>query len=287
MAESAVNAIERADHGRSRHNGGATEFFYLSDKFRSVAPPASNFDDILSLSGEIYRRGLARRTLRFGPDDQAFFLKAHDGVGWREIFKNLVQLKLPVLGADNEWHALHMLSRNGIRTPTPVGHGRSGRNPARRRSFIITEEIGDAISLEELVESNRSRLQDLTLKRSLIQGVADIARVLHHSGGNHRDFYLCHFLLRGGSADSDIELFLIDLHRAQLRTRTPMRWVVKDLGGLYFSAMGADLTRNDLFRFIKAYCGSSLRSALRSPVSWERVQKRADRLYRSDRARAA
>jgi hypothetical protein len=43
---------------------------------------------------------------------------------------------------------------------------------------------------------------------------------------------------------------LIDLHRAQLRKKTPRRWVVKDVAGLYFSVMDIGLTQRDLFRFV-------------------------------------
>ncbi|MST95429.1 MAG: hypothetical protein EXS33_09230 [Pedosphaera sp.] len=42
-----------------------------------------------------------------------------------------------------------------------------------------------------------------------------------------------------------MELFVIDLHRAQLRDRVPARWLVKDLGGLLFSALDCGLTRRD------------------------------------------
>ena len=81
---------------------------------------------------------------------------------------------------------------------------------------------------------------------------------MHANGINHRDFYICHFLL-DVSADvyrqspQALRLSLIDLHRVQLRKRTPSRWVVKDIGGLYFSSMRIGLTRRDLYRFMKVY----------------------------------
>jgi heptose I phosphotransferase len=71
---------------------------------------------------------------------------------------------------------------------------------------------------------------------------------------------------------------LIDLHRAQLRKKTPRRWVVKDVAGLYFSVMDIGLTQRDLFRFVKMYTGLSLRRALTSEfrflIAVERVAKR-------------
>ena len=44
-----------------------------------------------------------------------YFAKIHHGVGWREILKNLLHLKLPVLGAENEWRALNLLPRLACR----------------------------------------------------------------------------------------------------------------------------------------------------------------------------
>ena len=83
---------------------------------------------------------------------------------------------------------------------------------------------------------------------------------MHENGMNHRDFYLCHFLLDNKFAEHNTieestKLFLIDLHRAQIRFATPLRWIVKDLGSLYFSAAEVPLTKRDLFRFMKIYSG--------------------------------
>jgi heptose I phosphotransferase len=103
---------------------------------------------------------------------------------------------------------------------------------------------------------------------------------------NHRDFYLCHFRLdlsqgRPGVANREtLNLYLMDLHRVQIRRRTPTRWIIKDLGSLYFSAMDIGLTRRDLVRFIQAYRQRPLRAVLAAEsLFWRRVGKRAVRLY--------
>ena len=67
------------------------------------------FDYIMQLDGELFRDLDNRRTLRFSLGGKRYFLQAHYGVGWREILKNLLQLKLPVLGARNEWLAIRRL----------------------------------------------------------------------------------------------------------------------------------------------------------------------------------
>lgn len=289
MSEKAVEAIEGAATGSATTIANPSGFFYLSDKLQLPALKGASLPDVMALSGEVFRQAPGRRTIRLQGVGIRYFVKLHDGVGWREIFKNLMSLRLPVLGAGNEWHALHFLRRKGIRAPVPVGFGSDGQNPARRKSFIITEEIEEVTSLEEFIEQKQGRIDDFRLKRSLIYGLADIARVLHRNGANHRDFYLCHFLvetryLEAGGGIGPAPISLIDLHRAQLRRKTPSRWVVKDLGGLYYSAMGTNLTRYDLFRFIKGYTGLPLRSALRASPDWARVQRRALSLRRSEPA---
>ena len=51
-----------------------------------------------AVSGNIYRSKEGRKTLRLERGGRSFFLKLHTGVGWAEIFKNLLQGRLPVVG---------------------------------------------------------------------------------------------------------------------------------------------------------------------------------------------
>jgi len=264
----------------------------LTAEFAAQLPAGIDlFDYLLQLDGEMFRDIENRRTLRFSLNGKRYFLKAHCGVGWKEIFKNLLQLRLPVLGARNEWRAIQVLQQLGVDTMTLVAYGERGLNPAHRQSFVITEALEQTESLEDFCagwETNPPASKSaLRLKRALIQRVATIARRMHASGINHRDFYICHFLL-DISADvfsqppAALRLSLIDLHRVQLRRRTPLRWVVKDIGGLYFSSMRIGLTRHDLYRFMKVYRDSGLRATLREDGKfWSRCRLRACSLYHS------
>ncbi|MNF62293.1 Lipopolysaccharide core heptose(I) kinase RfaP [compost metagenome] len=77
----------------------------------------------------------------------------------------------------------------------------------------------------------------------------------------------------------DFKLSLIDLHRAQSRERTPVRWRDKDLAGLYFSALNIGLTRRDKLRFLKTYFRQPLRQVLREEIgllAW--LEQKAARL---------
>ena len=90
-------------------------------------------------------------------------------------------------------------------------------------------------------------------------------RRMHAGGVNHRDCYLVHFLVDLTAKDLlNPRLFLIDLHRAQLRKRTPKRWRNKDLVELYYSSKRVGFSREDYFYFLMQYKQStSLRKVLR------------------------
>ena len=251
------------------------------------------FDEILSIEGKVYRELNGRKTLRFQRGGKAYFLKVHRGVGWGEIVKNILSLRCPILSARNEWEAIERLEQLGIASTPIVGYGQRVWNPARRQSFLMTEELQNTVSLEDFCRHWAQDPPPFLLKRALIQKVADTARALHQNGVNHRDFYICHFHIDRSSAgppyDPDaLRLFVIDLHRAQLRHRVPRRWVVKDVAGLLFSSADIGLTRQDVFRFMKAYRDKPLRAILEEERGfWRRVTRRADTLYRKIHRRSS
>src|SRR5690606_20400210 len=120
-----------------------------------------------------------RRTLQFELSGKRYFVKHHLGIGWREIFKDLVQFRPPVLGARNEWQAVARLTELGVPTMTVAAYGSRGVNPARRESFIITEDLTNTISLEDYCADWPLRPPDRNFKRMLITGIADISRTMH------------------------------------------------------------------------------------------------------------
>lgn len=115
----------------------------------------------------------------------------------------------------------------------PVAFGERGNNPAYRHSFLITEELAPTISLEDFCRNWKQQPPSPVLKRELIRRVAEMIRTMHLAGINHRDLYICHFLLHL-PVGATPKLSLIDLHRAQVRKHTPRRWRDKDLAALFF-----------------------------------------------------
>jgi len=258
---------------------------YLREDFKKAWDGQNPFDAADKLTGEIFRSVKTRRTLRFRLNGKSYFAKIHHGVGWREIFKSLLQLKKPVLGAENEWAALKKLEELGVDTMVLCAYGQRGSNPARQDSFIITEDLINTESLEDYCRDWPSNPPTFALKKALIEKLAWVSRQIHTHGMNHRDYYICHFLLdisvgRDKVDSENLKASLIDLHRAQIRNKTPHRWIVKDVAGLHFSAMDIGLTRRDLYRFMRVYSDTPLRDTLREDASfWREVDTTAKRLY--------
>ena len=257
----------------------------LAEPFKSLWAGKDAFEEVEGLQGQVYRELEARRTLRTEVDGKGYFDKIHRGIGWGEILKNLVTARLPVLGAGQEWKAIQRLSEAGVSTMTAVAYGERGSNPAQQHSFIVTEELAPTVDLEQLTLNWHAQPPAPGLKRALIRRVAQMTGRMHAAGVNHRDCYICHFLLHTDKpfdAD-DYRLSIIDLHRAQVRDAVPRRWRDKDLAGLYFSALGIGLTRRDLLRFLKGYFGvvdsRPLRQILQDEAALLRwLQGKADRL---------
>ena len=62
----------------------------LAEPFKSLWAGRDAFTEVEGLQGEVYRELEARRTLRTEVNGNGFFVKIHRGIGWGEIFKNLL-----------------------------------------------------------------------------------------------------------------------------------------------------------------------------------------------------
>jgi heptose I phosphotransferase len=141
------------------------------------------FERVMELQGQVFRDVPGRRTIRLNLAGHSCFVKLHFGVGWREIFKNLFSLRLPIVSALTEWRAIRRLTELGIPTTPAVAYGCRGTSPARWRSFVITEDLGDIISLEDFCRDWAKNPPPLHLKRQLISAVAHIAHTPHLPAG--------------------------------------------------------------------------------------------------------
>jgi len=258
---------------------------FLAEPFASRWEDNDPFQAAFSLTGETYRDMGDRCTTRFEFDGGAYFVKTHSGVGFGEILKNLLYLRIPVLGAENEYQAIGRLNELGVETMIVAAFGRTGWNPCSERSFLITEALEPTEPLDEYCNPRVLAAMGVSERRSLVRRLARISRTLHDSGVNHRDYYLCHFLLNtseeyAGVPVSERPIYLIDLHRVQIRNRTPRRWRHKDLSALYYSGRRVGFDQRDMLCFIQEYKQQSLKQAMNEGKSfWLSVIGDADKLY--------
>lgn len=243
--------------------------------------------DFMDLDVDLVRDFKNRKTGRFEIGGQRFYIKKHFECGFGFIFDELFHLRKPHIGAGHEHAALAKLDELGIETMKVVVFGHEGGNLTTQRSFLVTCELTNIKSTAMVCAEWPVKPPPASFRRALTGKLAEIASKIHTNGLNHRDFYLCHFLLDISDPENIYKrpptLYLVDLHRAQQRQRVPFRWRVKDIGGLYFSALDIGLRRSDLCRFIRLYTGKSLRQTLQEDKRfWKAVKQRAIRTYRRD-----
>jgi serine/threonine protein kinase len=170
-----------------------------------------------------------------------------------------------------EVHAIQKLDEIGIATTPLVAYGQQGCSPASIRSFVMTEDLGDIISLEELCVDWRIITEPF--KQKLLLTLAQLASKLHNSGLCHRDFYLCHFVLKKQDlANENLNLQLIDLHRMLQGQQPNSSAVMKDIAGLFFSAKDCGFTETDWALFKQHYLKQS-------DDFWAQAEVRVNALY--------
>ncbi len=246
---------------------------FVPEEIRQHLAGDDAFLALMRLSGKAFRDVRGRKTIQISLGGKSYFIKQHFGVGWGEILKNLISFKQPILGAMTEVHAIQKLDEIGIATTPLVAYGQRGCSPASLQSFVVTEDLGDIVSLEDLCADWKSNPPSAAFKQKLIIAIAQLAAKLHGAGLCHRDFYLCHFVLKKQALEQgDIGLYLIDLHRMLQGQPSNGSAVMKDIAGLYFSAMDCGFTDEDWTLFKQHYLPQTFKF-------WNKAEARASQLY--------
>ncbi len=244
---------------------------YVPDVIKRHLAHKDAFKALMNMPGKTFREVRGRKTIQVQLGDNSYFVKQHFGVGWGEVLKNLLALKKPILSAITEVKAIEKLEALNIASTPLVAYGQQGCNPANLQSFVMTKDLGDITSLEDLCADWKLHPPRAAFKRQLIIAVAKIAKTIHENGVNHRDFYLCHFCLDNKSLPK-VSLYLIDLHRVLIHQQPSSIANMKDIAALYFSAMDVGLTLRDYLRFKRYYLKQNT-------TFWQQVEKRAQKLY--------
>ena len=227
------------------------------------------FNRIMQLEGLVVREKEGRKTLRFEYNNQGFYAKLHQGIGFKEWLKNWLWLRPPIVSARTEWQAIAKLRTLKLPTLEAIAFSERGRCSFRRKSFLLTRELLAVESLETYCQDWRDNPPSRREKNNLIRQLANYVKTLHDAHWFHRDLYLCHFLK---ALDEEDKYYLIDLHRMQHK-RFTRRWRIKDLSALYYSALDCGITLKDALYFIRCYTGG--KSYHLQKKLWKKVEKKA------------
>ncbi len=154
--------------------------------------------------------------------------------------------------ASMEREAIEQLAAAGVGTPRVVACGERWGTLFERKSFLMTEEIRDAQSLERRLPrcfSAPATPVVLRTRRDCIRRLAEFIRRFHETGRRHRDLYLSHIFCSDAG-----EFCLIDLARAS-RPILRRRFQVKDIAQLHYSSPARHFSGTDRLRFYLVYAG--------------------------------
>lgn len=207
------------------------------------------------------------------------FLKRYDSPPLTTQLGNWLGRHQPISCGLADFKSAAQLSQAGISTPKTIAYGQQRGIFFEKRSFIMTEEIPDAESLERKLPdcfSAPATDEKLRLKRDFIARLAAFVKKFHETGFRHRDLYLSHIF-----HSNTARFYLIDLARAFKPILMPERFRIKDIAQLHYSAPASHFSKTDRLRFYFTYTG---RTKLARPDKKfiAKVTNKAKRIARHD-----
>ncbi len=220
------------------------------------------------------------------PSSTTVFMKRYDRPPVFVQVRNWLSHHNRRSNALREFEAANKLTAAGINTPKVISYGEQWSSMFEERSFIITEKIPDAESLERILpdcfngpattENLKLRKESLGLRRNFIVQSAAFIRKFHETNYRHRDLYFSHIFY----SDTG-EFYLIDLARVFGPIILRRRFQIKDIAQLYYSAPGKHFSKTDRMRFYMAYTGQS-KLTKKDKIFIRKVINKAERMARHD-----
>jgi hypothetical protein len=266
------------------------ELFFVDPEYRSAFDKLglTSVDAVFSFDAgvNLSKNNLAdfRTRLRFEIDSPrtVLFLKRYDRPPISAQIKSWLAHRAMVSCSGAECTAISELTTANIRTPRIVAHGEQWGLFFEQRSFLVTEKIPNAESLERKAPNCFMRsvtAETLKLRRDFIHRLASFVRQFHATGYRHRDLYFSHIFHDGAD-----RFYLIDLARAFKPAILRERFRVKDIAQLHYSAPAKYFSRTDRLRFYKKYADTGELSD-KDKAFIRRVTRKARRIRRHDSKR--
>lgn len=148
------------------------------------------------------------------------------------------------------------------------------------RSFLITQDFFPFISLESLLEQYPDFFKgprgDI-IKSLLLTRIALLAKKMHKSGFNHRDFNATHILLHYRPRSFIPNLALFDLQRVERRGILQFRWMIKSLARLNYTLPNNIFNNQGRMNILLTYRGKRQMNFL-DRLLWYCIQKKTKRI---------
>ena len=213
------------------------------------------------------------------PSSTSVFLKRYDRPPVLDQLRNWLSRHKRKSCALSELEAAGKLTAAGINTPKVISYGEQWGTLFEKRSFIITEKIPDAESLERKLPDcfdSPATIENLKLRRNFIIQSAAFIKKFHETDYRHRDLYLSHIFYSDNGG-----FYLIDLARVFKPIVLRGRFQIKDISQVYYSAPGKHFSKTDRMRFYRAYAGRN-KLTRKDKAFIRKVINKAERMARHD-----
>jgi len=186
-----------------------------------------------------------------------YYLKKHnfESVGFRKLISYFVPGR-PCSQGKIEFKNICDFKKYGLATVIPVAAGEKLIRFFKAESFLITEDVSPFISLEYLLKERPGFFmgrEGETRKKILLKEIAFLAKKMHKSGFNHRDFNATHILLNYDNPSDIPKLALFDLQRVDKKRFLKYWWTVKTMAGINYTLPANLFDEKDKFFMFLTY----------------------------------
>lgn len=212
-----------------------------------------SFDGGVNLTKNNLAKYRTRRSFQVDSPPTTMFLKRYDCPPVLTQLGNWLSRHRRTSSICPDLQATKQLRAVGVNTPKVISFGRQWGSLFEKRSFIVTEKIPDAESLERKLPdyfNGPATSENLKLRRDFIRQLSTFIKKFHQTNFRHRDLYFSHIFY----SNSD-QFYLIDLARVFKPIVFAQRFRTKDIAQVHYSAPKQYFSKTDRLRFYLNYTG--------------------------------
>ncbi len=285
--QSAFKAEQKFTKISDLSRAGSRESFFCDEDYKTSLGEVGltsidavfSFNEACNLTKDNLPRHRSRLRFEIDSPSATLFLKRYNCPPILTQVRNWLSARRRISCGLFEVEPTTKLTAAGVNTPKIISYGEQWGIFFEKRSFIMTEKIPDAESLERRLPdcfSAPATAEKVKLRKNFIAQLAAFVKRFHETNYRHRDLYLSHIFY-----DDKGRFCLIDLARAFKPGLFAGRFQIKDIAQLYYSAPGSFFSRTDRLRFYLGYTGRS-KLIGKDKVFIRKVINKAGRMARHD-----